>query len=550
MRVLPRPFVLLAVPLAFAAGVAAQTQHVAEAGKKPAPTPPPLFETSDRCQACHNGQTTTDGEDISLGRAWRPTMMANAARDPYWHAGVRRESTDFPAAQAVIEGECSKCHMPMARLEAHAVGRDGTVFANLPIGSHPTRAGRLADDGVSCTVCHQIAPENLGTPETFSGNFVVDSATAWGSRRILGPFEIDKGRTTIMHSATRFQPGQGMHVQSSQVCATCHTLFTHSPAPAAESLPPMPEQVPYQEWEHSSYKDTNSCQSCHMPVVNEPVAISSVMGDPRDGVSRHSFLGGNFLMMRILGRNAQALGVTVAPEEFERAAARTLEHLSAESAALTVERIERSGDALVIELAVQNRAGHKLPTAYPSRRVWIHLGVRDATGRTIFESGAIRPNGSIVGNDGDDAEGQYEPHYVEIDRPDQVQLYEAVMVDTKGTPTTGLLTAVRFVKDTRLLPRGFDKATARYEVAVQGSASSDADFVGGGDLVRYRVSTVGAMGPLTVWAELRYQSIGFRWAENLRRYPSAEPQLFLRYYDAIASTSSTALAETTATARE
>src|SRR5262245_66259498 len=53
-----------------------------------------LFQTSDRCFACHNTLSTSAGEDISIGFAWRPTMMANSARDPYWQAGVRRESID------------------------------------------------------------------------------------------------------------------------------------------------------------------------------------------------------------------------------------------------------------------------------------------------------------------------------------------------------------------------------------------------------------------------------------------------------------------------
>src|SRR5215210_1001371 len=49
------------------------------------------FQTSDRCVACHNGITTRSGEDISIGVNWRTSMMANAGRDPYWMAGVRRE---------------------------------------------------------------------------------------------------------------------------------------------------------------------------------------------------------------------------------------------------------------------------------------------------------------------------------------------------------------------------------------------------------------------------------------------------------------------------
>ena len=52
----------------------------------------PQFQTSDRCLACHNGLMTPSGEDVSIGFLWRASMMANSSRDPYWQAGVRRES--------------------------------------------------------------------------------------------------------------------------------------------------------------------------------------------------------------------------------------------------------------------------------------------------------------------------------------------------------------------------------------------------------------------------------------------------------------------------
>src|SRR5439155_25693676 len=55
-----------------------------------------LFQTSDRCLACHNSLSTSAGQDISNGFAWRPTMMANSARDPYCHGGVRSGSGDHP----------------------------------------------------------------------------------------------------------------------------------------------------------------------------------------------------------------------------------------------------------------------------------------------------------------------------------------------------------------------------------------------------------------------------------------------------------------------
>src|SRR5580765_2736165 len=75
------------------------------------------FQTSDRCMACHNGLTTPAGEDISIGVNRRTSMMANAGRDPYWMAGVRRETIDHPTAAARIQDECTICHMPMMRYE-------------------------------------------------------------------------------------------------------------------------------------------------------------------------------------------------------------------------------------------------------------------------------------------------------------------------------------------------------------------------------------------------------------------------------------------------
>lgn len=58
-----------------------------------------------------------------------------------------------------------------------------------------------------------------------------------------------------------------------------------------------------------------------------------------------------------------------------------------------------------------------------------------------------------------------------------------------------------------------------------------------------------AGGPFTVEVELRFQVIAFRWAENLRAYDAFEPQRFAGYYDAMAASSSVALARASARSR-
>jgi hypothetical protein len=85
---------------------------------------PRLFVTSDRCQACHNGLISPQGEDVSIGSGWRSSMMANASRDPYWQAAVRRETLVHPTASEAIQNECSACHMPIIEGEMPITGND------------------------------------------------------------------------------------------------------------------------------------------------------------------------------------------------------------------------------------------------------------------------------------------------------------------------------------------------------------------------------------------------------------------------------------------
>ena len=52
-------------------------------------------------------------------------------------------------------------------------------------------------------------------------------------------------------------------------------------------------------------------------------------------------------------------------------------------------------------------------------------------------------------------------------------------------------------------------------------------------------------GPFRADVELRYQPIGFRWAENLKEYRSFETDRFTRYFDEMSEGSATLLARST-----
>jgi hypothetical protein len=501
------------------------------------------FRTSDRCVACHNELQTSSGEDISIGFQWRASIMANSARDPYWQGSVRRESLDHPESQANIEDECSICHMPITHLTAKSDRQKAKIFEHLPISSSD-QEHRAAADGVSCSVCHQIEKARLGTSDSFNGNVVIAGAENQHQRPEYGPFTVDTGHRRVMESSTGgFVPEQGDQIRDSALCGSCHTLKTKALGPGGAEIGALPEQMPYQEWLHSDYRDQRSCQSCHMPEVEEPVRITALYGAPRNGMHRHEFIGGNFFMQRILNGHHDDLGVSALAPELSAAADRTSIFLQTQSARVSIRDLQTTATGLSMDVLVENLTGHKLPTAYPSRRAWLHVLVHDRDGRAVFESGALNRDGSIVGNDNDADPLRFEPYYREINTPEQVQIFEPILKDAQGKVTTGLLSAVGYLKDSRILPTGFDKKTAEPDISVVGEAADDPDFNDKGALTRYVIKTSDAVGPFHVEVELWYQPIGFRWAHNLAPYQAMEPQRWVSYYEAAAQHSAIMLAK-------
>jgi hypothetical protein len=375
----------------------------------------------------------------------------------------------------------------------------------------------------------------------------VSKAVHFDIRPEYGPFAPDHGHQTMMHSSTGgFLPEQEAHIRNAALCAGCHTLITNALGPNGQIIAHFPEQVPFQEWQHSAYNEKKTCQECHMPAVNGPTPVTALYGQMRDGARHHYFVGANFFVQHLLDEHRDDLQTVARTEYLEAAVKRTQEFLATQSARVTIQHPEIAGGNLSFSVLSENLTGHKLPTAYPSRRAWLHVIVTDANNRPIFESGALRPDGSIVGNVNDEDPTRFEPHFPEITRPDQVEIYEPILGDAQGHVTTGLLSTVRYLKDNRLLPAGFDKTTATPDIAVYGDAASDPNFNDRGSVVRYVVPTNSANGPFRIKVELWYQPIGFRWAHNLAPYKAAEPRRVVHYYESDSRETAVVLAKAAA----
>ena len=492
-----------------------------------------LFSTSGSCAVCHTNLTDESGAGVSIDSFWRATMMANAARDPYWQAAVRSEVMDFPDLADVIQEKCSTCHMPMAHTTAVDKGEMGVMFGDDGFLNPENDLYPLAIDGVSCTVCHQIREDGLGTEATFSGGFVIDSELRSPDRVIFGPFKMGDGLARIMQSSSGYRPIQGLHLSRSALCASCHTLYTSYVDASGQIAGDFPEQVPFFEWYYSSYRNTQTCQDCHMPEADGGVKISSMSRILRSPFAVHSFVGGNAYMLGVLDEFGDEIGVTASSENFDAAIERTLNQLQNNSATVEFESVRLAGTRIIADVVVRNLAGHKFPTGFPSRRAWLHFTVLDGSGQTVFESGGYNEDGSIIGNDNDADPSLWEQHYLAIVEPNQVQIYEAIMRDTEGEITTALLYAAEYRKDNRLLPDGFEKKSPYEDIAVRGGAMEDEDFQGGVDNIQFAVDIGSATGPITVKVELLYQTISFRWADNLRDKETEEIQRFLRYMDTV-----------------
>lgn len=491
------------------------------------------FSGSGNCQACHNGIKDGAGKDVSIITAWQPTMMANAARDPFWKAQVKTELNRTPSQSALINDKCSRCHAPMANVEAKKEALPYTLFGDSGLLDVKHSAFPLAQEGVSCSLCHQIKNSAaLGTPAGTSGGYEIDSYANPVDRKIYGPFE--NVQIKPMQDFVKFTPTFSPHIKTSEHCASCHDLKTpytdeSGKALSTDKASEFPEQMAYSEWQHSDFSKTTSCQQCHMKRANGVIIAAQVPGlSPRDNFAQHRIVGGNALMLTLLQDYSVPLGVNA--KDFTAVLAETNELMHG-AASLSVLNPVINADGLDFTLSISSKTGHKLPSSYPSRRVIVHVVVKDQNQVIVFESGKVNSDGSVVDLDADVNQASAEPHYDLITRKDQVQVYEDIMEDYKGNITYTLLRAKKYRKDNRLLPLGFNKTNASSDIQVVGEALTDANFVGGSDTLRFKLT--GLTGQqYSVHAELLYQTLGYRFAQDMFTDTSAEVSQFKQMFNA------------------
>ncbi|TGD71382.1 hypothetical protein E4634_19110 [Mangrovimicrobium sediminis] len=521
------------------------------------------FTDAATCADCHSAATDgsgvlrypqdADGEDISPYAGWKHSAMAHSFDDPIFQAQLAGETAQFPALAGTIEDKCLTCHSPMAHSNAHST-LTSLETEDCPLddeGCYRLESAAqqdMAREGVSCTLCHQIDAQDLG--EAASGKYVI-----YDSRIIYGPYSDPLAMP--MQRQTQYTVMGASHIQSSELCATCHDLKTPTVDVNTDALTgaEFVEQSPYAEWLNSTYSEGDagdrSCQDCHMPVIEDystaiatkPNGDANPAWPERDTYSQHGFRGGNVYVLELLRDFRAELGIagSTTAEGFDAQIASNTRFMRNRTATLSIDSAQLDDDLLEIAVTIRNRSGHKLPTSFPSRRVWVNLVVSDADGAVLFESGTPDADGRL-GSDARLAQAAclaphkpadfvatrcYLPHRDVVSNAAQVPVYEAVMADVNGQVTYTLLYGARYVKDNRIPPAGFTADSPDYsaDIAVAGRARNDADFNNdgsgegsGSDTVHYRLPWAGLDNAgLHIEARLYFQSLRPAFAASLLR---------------------------------
>lgn len=488
-----------------------------------------LFPTARTCSGCHGYDPTmralftTSGVDVNIYDDWRSSMMANSARDPFWRAKVTHEMLVNPAHSLDLQDKCTSCHAPGGHYQAKLKRHDPYYLLADVYGD------TLGLDGVNCQACHAQSPKLLGSLHSGALNFDTTNI-----RVAYGPYEFFFAPP--MNQFVGITPVFSPHIGDAGLCAGCHTLITQSvDQNGAYTGSTFVEQATYHEWLNSRYDKSHanvSCQGCHMPQLLDEIIIAANYQflTPKSPFGLHELAGANITMLKLMKANRQQLGIKAEDVHFDSTIAATLRMLQQKSVDLKLQTGVLNGDFAQFDLQLLNKAGHKFPSGYPSRRAWVELEVTDQNGNTVFHSGKMNADYTLAGESED-----VEPHYNFINQEDQVQIYELVPGDVTGAFTTVLERGHIGLKDNRLTPQGFKLSDPVYDTTqIIGNALNDPDFNhfadgtegSGSDWVHFQIPNQGYTGYLKVRAKLWYQSLPPKWMAPMLSLSTPEIDTF------------------------
>ena len=270
------------------------------------------FETAKKCGSCHPGTY----------QQWTQAMMSQA----YTHHWDEIEYFELAVAHADAKPElkgpvdgCNGCHAPLAFM-------GGTLPPPKPSEKS------MANESVSCEVCHLIRSAQTDPPFNFS-YLIEPGVKKYAVRKPAIESPAHKIETNEFYRTTEF-------------CGNCHN-----------------EKNPFGiwvkstqlEWKEGPYaKEGVRCQDCHMPKGGP--YLNAIMTKPYDDARLHLFHGAHDP-----GKVRGTIELRIEPDIRET----------------------EPGENIVFTVALFNqKTGHKFPTGSVEDRIaWLNVEATDAKGK-------------------------------------------------------------------------------------------------------------------------------------------------------------------------
>jgi tetratricopeptide (TPR) repeat protein len=350
---------------------------------------PKSFPTAQYCGHCHQ----------EAYHQWRQSVHSNSFRAPWYLKNVNSLIDEKGVQYA---RHCEGCHNPVALLS-------GDLSQGMP------KKRPFEDEGVTCSTCHSI----VSTDSTGTGSYVmgtpavlVDEAGAPITRPVSDAeilAHLDRHSKAVMRPL----------YQTAEFCAACHKAAIPRSLDDYKWLRAISL---YDEWQGASFtkqsplpfyrKDVvSTCQTCHM--VREPLPTGAIDPGAKDGqLISHRWAAGNTLIPQYYKFDEQAekvvaflknasdgkgvLNVDIFALEKENAAATAADQVLVAPLGLTAFSLT-PGETLVAGVVIQNKGiGHSfIPEQRDFYEAWVDFTVKDASGKTLVESGFIQPDGNL-----------------------------------------------------------------------------------------------------------------------------------------------------------
>ena len=390
--------------------------------------PSEYFFSAKRCSRCHH----------DTHEAWSESLHRNSGREPFYKDSVEilEHSLGTEPAQ-----HCESCHAPVS------------VFSGaLQKGSKESRT--MDDEGVTCSVCHSITEARLDGTGSYTIRRPALLAHEDGS-----PVYGDVSDAAIMADI----PGHRRAVmnpllKTPEFCGTCHKSAV---TPTLNNYKFLRGFSAYDEWQQSAasretvfpfYKrETRAdCRTCHMPRVEATNDLAAKQGT----VASHRWLGANTAtplfyqqtrQVELTEKFLREHVLTVDIFALRRAATGALIAPLSSSSANAVDL--QAGDEVTAEVVIFNRkAAHSFPPELRDMyEPWVEFEVLDNTGKSIFHSGFIKPDGTL---------------------DDSAHVYKSILLDETGRAITRHQVWVARVKayDNAIPPGRSDVARYRFRL--------------------------------------------------------------------------------------